>query len=91
MQQRSFFQTLLKTLNEMVYRTHKIEFAIFIEEVERSNEFGDYVSEHFTPIIDNVGSRSYYTRYEAVKDILISLNLTEYEKKKIITYLNETI
>jgi hypothetical protein len=75
----------------MVRKTFKDEFSIITEVEERSNEFGDYVSEHYTPIIDNVGSRSYYTRYEAVKDILISLNLTEYEKKKIITYLNETI
>jgi hypothetical protein len=75
----------------MVRKTFKDEFAIITEVEERSNEFGDYVSEHFTPIIDNVGSRSYITRYEAVKDILLSLNLTEYEKKKISNWLNETI
>ncbi len=75
----------------MVRKTFKDEFAIITEVEERSNEFGDYVSEHFTPIIENVGSRSYYTRYEAVKDILISLNLTEYEKKKISNWLNETM
>lgn len=75
----------------MVRKTFKDEFAIITEVEERSTSFGDYVSEHFTPIIDNVGRRSYYSRYEAIQDILISLNLTLYEKKKIINWLNDAI